>query len=1082
MTASQPVRRSRRIVELVASQPVADDESTQRSKYLDESEESESESEESSDEDEEFKARPVSRKRTKNPSTTSKKPRKKQQKESVKNAPDFAEQRQEFEDTYLFQALNDSESSIVELATEWIEQYKSGKDIAKRDFINLLLNAAGSFTQIEEHDVANNDSASDTIGEIQTFFKRQKIHEFYLISKKPEFKHLKKNYIEFVTQIVNISDEKGLLYDNVKLNEDEDDEDEEEAEIFEDTNVIEDMLVWLSSLSVSSIRALRYVSTLCLYTIETTLCKVIEKMNTSLEVFKKQMVTESSKKQQNKTVKSRIEQINRNIETYTNQSMILDSFIQDILNTTFIHRFKDIDPIIRADSMSSLGEWMDIYPEFFFKVTYLKYLGWVLSDENNQVRVQVVKTLVKLLKNRTVAIGSGLRQFLERFKGRVIEIAAHDVDVHVRLSSINLLVEINKNGSLEDSEIASIVKLVTNNDSEIFEIKTTPMNKKLLHNLLSFVSDVEAERTKETLSSVKQVDLPFNLDVIKYVTLIRLLQDSEDEQQQRTSRGDKLTLEQSQTTKIGKALFQLQRYSSNWEDLLKLFIYDINSNADLKKKTNKELRVTLDLSAEERIKLFQLILGNLYHLVETEDEDQLRIFIQNAKSVFKSIESNNIEGYSTFIQAFDLINAQDFEFDINEYNEIVSQLIKFFKNNEINDLFLDFCTFFKKLSKSTNEADSMAVTDLISETLIKFIKTLDSIKTLESTSSADDEDLYADLQNDFVLKFICIGKSFDISIILKEYEVKIQQIFDSHATHLNDELIVSTFKLLTSAISWRLNNINGSMMQEHDAMEEFVYIPKILAEFKSILSKEGSSAETFNEKFKYGIFLIFVDFLRILKNYFDSSPSNITNLEKFKENELSSFKLDEDLVQGINTLFLIKEYNLATVLNAELDRLDEESLNFMKLTTPIELSEIAEKAVEREEEDEDEKDEDEDKQLERELTIWNLEKELILVTSKILDLIKLEILKDDETITMDRLKLNQDSLGEVYPLLFVEDENEGINESVVDTQPTTPLNELSQLDEQLQKGNEGEDNGVEVPDSTMDIQDLEVPDIAMDEE
>ncbi|KAH3686136.1 hypothetical protein WICPIJ_002886, partial [Wickerhamomyces pijperi] len=261
MTESAPVRRSRRIVDLASSQPVAADGATQRSKYAEEETDDEDQDQDEDEamsedsEDDYMQKKPSSRKRAKATTKTTKKPRKKQQRQPVAKASDYAEQRQEFEDNYLFQALNDPEASILELATDWSEQYKNSKDIAKRDFLNLLLNACGCFTQIEEHDVANNDSASDTIGEIQTFFKRQGIHEFYLVSKKPEFKHLKKNYIEFVTQIVNICDEKGLLYENVKLGEDEDEEEEEEEQQEQqedETNVIEDLLVWLSSLSVSS--------------------------------------------------------------------------------------------------------------------------------------------------------------------------------------------------------------------------------------------------------------------------------------------------------------------------------------------------------------------------------------------------------------------------------------------------------------------------------------------------------------------------------------------------------------------------------------------------------------------------------------------------------------------------------------------------------------------------------------------------------------------------------------------------------------------------------------------------------------
>ncbi|KAH3680038.1 hypothetical protein WICPIJ_008419, partial [Wickerhamomyces pijperi] len=860
-------------------------------------------------------------------------------------------------------------------------------------------------------------------------------------------------------QIVNICDEKGLLYENVKLGEDEDEEEEEEQQEQQEdaTNVIEDLLVWLSSLSVSSIRALRYTSTLCLYTIETTLCHVIKQMNNSLEVFKKQLDLETAKKQ-NKTVKSRIEQINKNIETYTNQSMILDSFIQDILNTTFIHRFKDIDHTIRSDSMSALGDWMNIYPEFFFKVTYLKYLGWVLSDENNQVRMQVVKTLVKLLRNKSVAIGSGLRQFLERFKGRVIEMASYDVDIHVKLNTVNLLVEINNNGTLDDSEIASIVSLISNQD--LFENKS-PMNVKFVHSLLSFISNVETEKTVEALEAVKEIELPFGLEVVRYVTLIRLLEDSDDEEEENLE-GNASGLNLSQITKIGEVVFQLARYSSNWEDLLKFFIFDVNNHAELKQSTNSELFELLDLTDVERTKILQLILGNIRYLSETKDEDQMRLFVKNSRSILKRLEAT--VDYSTFIQAFNVVGPQDFEFDVNEYNEIVTQLVKYFKENNIEALFMEFTLLFKNLAKTGNEAGSLVVVDMINETLIKFVKTVDSIVALEEGGVTDQEELYSGLTEDYVMKLVSVGKSFDVSSVLKEFG-KFAKLFDSG----NDQLVVATFQLLISAVSWRLNTLN-STNQEFDAMEEFTYISKIMSQYLFILERNSTALEDYNEDLRYQVFLSFADFHRIIKNYFDSAPFHVQNIDKFKDLELGSFKLDDSLVAKIQELFLIKEFNLSSLYDVELERFDEESLDFKKFTTTIELPGVH---------SDEEQDEDEinSRELKKQEIIWEHEKQLVLITSKILDLVKLNVL---EKSMVSRLKLNKDQLGELFPLLFVDtesfeaDADVDVDDTVADTQPTTPLNELDADEAAAQK---------ELVDQAEDVnmEDSEIPEIEMEE-
>jgi hypothetical protein len=44
----------------------------------------------------------------------------------------------------------------------------------------------------------------------------------------------------------------------------------------------------------------------------------------------------------------------------------------------FVHRYRDIDPAIRAMSSEALGTWINSYPQYFLKdkSSRLKYLGW----------------------------------------------------------------------------------------------------------------------------------------------------------------------------------------------------------------------------------------------------------------------------------------------------------------------------------------------------------------------------------------------------------------------------------------------------------------------------------------------------------------------------------------------------------------------------------------------------------------------------------------------------------------------------------------------------------------------------------
>ncbi|KAH3675858.1 hypothetical protein WICMUC_002428 [Wickerhamomyces mucosus] len=1028
-----PLRRSRRVIDRSSSQAVSVDDSINNSKYTEDRDHDDDEEESDNDDDEDVEdlndddygktSTPKKRKQFKTSGSQRKKKLKNNEFKSSKQPATFDELRQEFEDNYLFQALNDSEISILELSTDWVDQYKSNKNSALKDLINLILNSVGSFTQIEEHDVVNNESANETIGEIQTFFKRQKIHEFYLISKKPEFKHLKKNFINFISQIINISDENGILYNNIKFEEKDEKEEEEEEE--SNNNIVEDLLIWLSSLSVSSIRALRYISTLSLYTIETTLCKIIKKNNSSLELFKRQLNLESSKKS-NKTIKARIIQINSNIEIFTNQSSILDNFIQDVLNTTFIHRFKDIDHLIRVESMQSLGEWIDLYPEFFYRVTYLKYLGWVLSDENSHVRIQVLKTLIKILKNNETI--TGLRQFLERFIERIIEIAKFDIDINVRLNSINLLIEINKIGFLEDDDIEKIISLIYNED------------KKLQLPLINFLSNVEIDKTKDLIDPSKfknlNGNLPFHIEkILKFISLIQLLKNSKFDDENPIIAISDL----SKITKIGQLLFNLSRYSNDWEDLIKYFINDLSSIEI------SNLLEILNLETNERYILIQLIYGNILNLISNRDknEDDLQIFIKNSLSIYNKVENNELN-LSIFIEIFNNFSSKDFVNDMNIYNDLLDKILKFFKLNSINSLNLQFLKFFKNLKKNYQNSQ---IIDVLNELKIQFVK------TLNNNGNNNNEEVHdlKHLNDDFIIKFLIIGQVYDINSILNDYPLIHKLLLGRDIDRNEESYIISIYKLILSSISWRLNNLLNSK-DSYDIEKELKDIPNLILEFNDLIK---SNKEIVSNKFKTDLSIIYIDLFTILTNFYNKDSSNISNLNRFKEIELNSFKIDNSIINNFLNLFLIKEFNyfkfIQQDINQELDRDDEENLIFLSQNDnePLELTPSNK---------------------------WIYEKDLILYVSKLINLYKLELIPLN---FIDRLKLNSNKLGELYQSILETEELEieSENDEIVEDDIIDEVNNDQNNDNEINNDdNNNNNNDNEIEEDEDDIPDIQMED------
>lgn len=139
--------------------------------------------------------------------------------------------------------------------------------------------------------------------------------------------------------------------------------------------------------------------------------------------------------------------------------------ITDQRPSVFIHRYRDLDPNIRAECVRALGLWFEKYPGHFLDGAYLRYVGWVLSDSNTHVRLEAVKALSGVY-NQADYIGS-LNHFTERFKPRLLEMATGDIDLNVRVAVIQVLAAIDGNSMLEDEEREKLCFLLFDEESKV---------------------------------------------------------------------------------------------------------------------------------------------------------------------------------------------------------------------------------------------------------------------------------------------------------------------------------------------------------------------------------------------------------------------------------------------------------------------------------------------------------------------------------------------------------------------------------------------------------------------------------------
>ncbi|OWB82875.1 hypothetical protein B5S33_g1503 [[Candida] boidinii] len=593
---------------------------------------------------------------------------------------------EDFQENYIFQALSSSETSIAGLATEWLEEFQESKYGALKDLINFLLRCCGCVTQLNEHDVSNLEVAKETVAEVQGMFAQQNVHEYPFNlannNKNPEWKDFKKRALEFVDQIILIANETSVLYSEDEL--------------------VETLLTWFSAISTSNLRPLRYVSTMFCLELETALCDIVAKLTSALDRYNRQLSIEKKNLENLKSDENRVKrgaatkilnsekkanQIETNIETYKEQKLLVDSFLKDIFNSTFAHRYRDIDPILRQECINRLSMWISKYPEFFFESVYIRYFGWLLTDQQANVRLEVVKNLTKLYQKERMI--TALRQFTSHFKTKLIEIVIYETNFQVKLQTLSLLIEIEKHGFLEDEETLAISSLIFLDDEDkLFPISNTSSINVLSSNfskfkseLVKFISISEKEKNDLFIESNRALlinakeSISLNIEeMIKFKRIVKLLNESYKYYLNNYS---------SKLVKLSEKNSFYQKFQRNWQFLFNLPRYNLKntslefvlnylkfdlSSIDL---LDEKLRNFLELNNDDITSLLCLVYG----LVQIFTQGSQNEFYSNLIKIGK--KGNGSSSANSTMNDID----QDRDYYLSRIISSLSTLYDNFKNN-----------------------------------------------------------------------------------------------------------------------------------------------------------------------------------------------------------------------------------------------------------------------------------------------------------------------------------------------------------------------------------------------------------------
>ncbi|OJJ51195.1 hypothetical protein ASPZODRAFT_56383 [Penicilliopsis zonata CBS 506.65] len=325
--------------------------------------------------------------------------------------------------------------TVDAVAAEWLTQYQRNKAEGLCDLVNFILRCTGSTDEVSTADIEDVDHIPQSIKDLQDDYQEQGISEYPLISKSKSLRSFQPVLQDFFTALTQTLHHSSTLYT--------------------DGDLFENFQTWVAGLSTAGCRPFRHTATLISLTVTTALCALAREVTTTISTSRKQLESEKKKKTANK---GRAAAIQTAIQEGENKLEIIDALLKDSFDTVFVHRYRDVDAKIRAECMSSLGQWLRTYREFFFEGQYLRYLGWVLSDTSAQARLIVVAELKILFENKDNI--AGLNSFTERFRPRLVEMATRDADVSVRASAVELLDLIRDAGMIEPADIDTVGRLV----------------------------------------------------------------------------------------------------------------------------------------------------------------------------------------------------------------------------------------------------------------------------------------------------------------------------------------------------------------------------------------------------------------------------------------------------------------------------------------------------------------------------------------------------------------------------------------------------------------------------------------------
>ncbi|XP_037389294.1 cohesin subunit SA-2a isoform X1 [Pygocentrus nattereri] len=315
------------------------------------------------------------------------------------------------ENLSLFEIVKLGKSATQSVVDDWIESYKTDRDVALLELINFFIQCSGCKGAVSL-EMFRHMQNSEIIRKMTEEFDEDS-GDYPFTMAGPMWKKFRWGFCEFISVLVRQC-QYSIIYDEYMM----------------DT-----VISLLTGLSDSQVRAFRHTSTLAAMKLMTALVNVALNLSINMDNTQRQYEAERNKSL-GKRANDRLELLlQKRKELQENQDEI-ENMMNAIFKGVFVHRYRDAIAEIRAICIEEIGVWMKMYSDAFLNDSYLKYVGWTMHDKQGEVRLKCLTALQGLYYNRE--LNARLELFTSRFKDRIVSMAL-DKECDVAVQAIKLL-------------------------------------------------------------------------------------------------------------------------------------------------------------------------------------------------------------------------------------------------------------------------------------------------------------------------------------------------------------------------------------------------------------------------------------------------------------------------------------------------------------------------------------------------------------------------------------------------------------------------------------------------------------------